>query len=408
MGCASSTQPLITTAGSEMLKAATNAVSDATKTAEGAVQGVKDTLGKNLIAVKENADNVMQDVKHEVDQTVREKAEMLEEAKNSLLSKLHLGQQTDAIADNSNDNGNCNGVSDASTLDVAKIGETEILNVTEKMNTTTSVQSAINRRSENVLMRNDSEADSLRTSTPEPEIEQALANVSVDDDNVSPPTPKPHFAELEKLTEESNQQQQRQQQQQLANVLTDSMPTTTTATDSIIIKEANNSEKEHVLAEQVTLLSDKTNKNTNNSSTEQLIIRKQRALGQGQGLERHRPATTEWERNADLLATLRKFNSHIANKHGNNLTRLPHSQCNGRRDGYHNENNDACDNLCNCLGSPLNIQSSSNMMHERRTVSSDKEYSNGFANLTTGRKFDYNYNRQRFSVSLQTAVVAIS
>uniref|UniRef100_A0A1B0A722 Uncharacterized protein n=1 Tax=Glossina pallidipes TaxID=7398 RepID=A0A1B0A722_GLOPL len=135
-----------------------------------------------------------------------------------------------------------------------------------------------------------------------------------------------------------------------------------------------------------------------------LIIRKQRSLEQV--LERQRPATTEWERNADLLATLRKFNSHIASKHGNNLTRVSYSQCNGRRsDGYHNENNDASDNSCNGFGSPLNLQSSSIMMHERRIVSSDKEYSNGFTNLSTttttttaGRKFDYNYNRQRLSI----------
>ncbi|XP_075163132.1 uncharacterized protein LOC142235759 [Haematobia irritans] len=201
MGCASS-NPMVQNAGSEMLKTATHVAEDATKTAEVAVQGVKDSMGKTLESAKETVTAKVEEVKHDVETTLKEKVQDLDEVKNNLLGKLNLNSHvsTGKVLETAE-----NSVM-AMQEDVIKAGEEEVEQVVDTLHTSTDTMLSKSNAMAPTLARTDTETDSLRTTTPEPEIERALANTKSnngnDDDEDNPPTPKPTLAELENLSHE--------------------------------------------------------------------------------------------------------------------------------------------------------------------------------------------------------------
>ncbi|XP_053957135.1 uncharacterized protein LOC128862500 [Anastrepha ludens] len=171
MGCASST-PMIATAGSDMLKAATHVASDAAKGAENAVEEVADSVGKTLDSAKETVGTAVTGIAHDLSNVFTEKSGELDTAKKQLLEHLHLGGAAETLEHTSETTGN---QLDTKALEAAARAPTP-----------------------------PPDLDSLKTSTPEPEIERAMANSHED----TPPTPKPTIAELEKLTAEVKQTSQ--------------------------------------------------------------------------------------------------------------------------------------------------------------------------------------------------------
>ncbi|XP_020716248.1 uncharacterized protein LOC101458476 isoform X2 [Ceratitis capitata] len=169
MGCASST-PMVATAGSEMLKAATHVAADAAKSAEHAVAEVNESVGKSLDTAKETVGTAVTGIAHDLGSVFTEKSGELDTAKNQLLERLHLGGAAGAN----------------------KALEQTVASTTANHLDASALEAAARAPTP------PPDLDSLKTSTPEPEIERAMANASED----TPPTPKPSIAELEKLTAE--------------------------------------------------------------------------------------------------------------------------------------------------------------------------------------------------------------
>ncbi|XP_017039572.1 uncharacterized protein LOC108086970 isoform X2 [Drosophila ficusphila] len=160
MGCASST-PMVATAGSEMLKAA----SHVKQKGEAAVQEASETLTTTLDTAKETVGTAVAGITNELGNAFKEGTQTLDEAKHKVMEGLHLEQPQE---------------SDSKT----DAGETTV--------------EMSNSRAPTPELQED--ADSLKTSTPEPEIERALAN-----EEESPPTPKPSLEEMVQLTAEVSQ-----------------------------------------------------------------------------------------------------------------------------------------------------------------------------------------------------------
>ncbi|XP_039966796.1 uncharacterized protein LOC120778839 isoform X2 [Bactrocera tryoni] len=236
MGCASST-PMIATAGSDMLKAATHAASDAAKGAEHAVEEVTETVGKTLENAKETVGTAVTGIAHDLGNVFTEKSGELDTAKNQLLERLHLGGATKAL-EHANE-------SAANHLD------------------TTALEMAARAPTP------PPDLDSLKTSTPEPEIERALANSHED----MPPTPKPTIAELEKLTAEVKQTTQ-----------------TTTALAATVTNGVAEAKESAELTTGTT------------AATEPAVDMVALLAAE------KRPGTTEWEKHADHLSKTRKMN----------------------------------------------------------------------------------------------------
>lgn len=160
-------------------------------------------MGKTLENAKDTVTTRVEEVKHDVETTLKEKVHDLDDAKNSLMGKLNLnisnGEKTvETVRDNV-----------VKTADEQTNKLTDTLEHSKEMVT----DLATGATGSAALHRNDTETDSLRTSTPEPEIERALANTKSnngdgdDDDDDNPPTPKPTFSELENLSHELLEQQ---------------------------------------------------------------------------------------------------------------------------------------------------------------------------------------------------------
>ncbi|KAM7356971.1 uncharacterized protein ACRADG_002521 [Cochliomyia hominivorax] len=233
MGCASST-PMIQTTGSEMLKAATHVASDATKTAEDAVEGIKDSVGKTLETAKDSVATTVESVKHEVEHVVKDKTEMLEDAKNSLMEKLHLKPNEQENKNNNENTSNENNSNSSSTTKDEEHDETkaETDEVKTQLNEnlkhsnssdgigdsaasdddnnieanvdkmTNSLEGSIEDTIKDVKeTHTDTEIDSLKTSTPETEIEQSMTKnqdkIKEDDDD-----DKSNISDLENLAAE--------------------------------------------------------------------------------------------------------------------------------------------------------------------------------------------------------------
>ncbi|XP_052846421.1 mucin-7 isoform X1 [Drosophila gunungcola] len=160
MGCASST-PMVATAGSEMLKAA----SHVKQKGEAAVEDASATLTTTLDTAKETVGTAVAGITNELGNAFKEGTQALDEAKHKVMEGLHL----------------------------EKPPETD-----EKPEAEEAVTVLISSRAATPQLQED--ADSLKTSTPEPEIERALAN-----EEESPPTPKPSLEEMVQLSAEVSQ-----------------------------------------------------------------------------------------------------------------------------------------------------------------------------------------------------------
>ncbi|XP_036337105.1 uncharacterized protein LOC118747225 [Rhagoletis pomonella] len=241
MGCASST-PMIATAGSDILKAATHAASDAAKGAEHAVEEVAENVGKTLDSAKESVGTAVTGIAHELGNVFTEKTGELDTAKNQLLERLHLGGGATKALEHSSE-------ATLNQLDTAAL-------------------EAVGRAPTPPL-----DLDSLKTSTPEPEIEQAMANSHED----TPPTPKPTIAELEKLRAEVKQTAQ----------------TTMAAATATTVTESHLAEGNRAPAEA---------SSGTTAATEPAVDIAARLAAE------KRPGTTEWEKHADHLSKTRKMN----------------------------------------------------------------------------------------------------
>ncbi|KAH8270460.1 hypothetical protein KR018_010246 [Drosophila ironensis] len=152
MGCASST-PMVATAGSEMLKAATHV----RQKGEAVVEDASQALTTGLETAKENVGSAVAGITNELGNAFKEGTQVLDEAKHKVMEGLHLETPLNP-------------------------GEPE---VSSSRAPTPQLQA---------------DADSLKTSTPEPEIERALAN-----EEASPPSPKPSLQEMAQLSAEVSQ-----------------------------------------------------------------------------------------------------------------------------------------------------------------------------------------------------------
>ncbi|XP_017121468.1 brain acid soluble protein 1 homolog isoform X1 [Drosophila elegans] len=160
MGCASST-PMVATAGSEMLKAA----SHVKQKGEAAVEEASATLTTTLDTAKETVGTAVAGITNELGNAFKEGTQALDEAKHKVMEGLHLEKPPESD---------------------------------EKPEAKEAAAKLSNSRAATPQLQED--ADSLKTSTPEPEIERALAN-----EEESPPTPKPSLEEMVQLSAEVSQ-----------------------------------------------------------------------------------------------------------------------------------------------------------------------------------------------------------
>lgn len=168
----------------------------------------------------------VESVKHEVENVVKEKSEMLDDAKTSLMEKLHLKQpENEGDGVDSNKNGEHIGKTETDELKTQfneSLKHSDVDN--NEANTGSKEESTTTKEiRERVLTRNNTETDSLKTSTPEPEIEEALAknHDTQDDEEDNAPTPKPTLSELENLSAEVLKQKQQQEQQEGTTMVND-------------------------------------------------------------------------------------------------------------------------------------------------------------------------------------------
>ncbi|KAH8375201.1 hypothetical protein KR200_006688 [Drosophila serrata] len=168
MGCASST-PMVATAGSEMLKAATHVK----QKGEAAVEDASQTLTTTLDTAKETVGTAVAGITNELGNAFKEGTQALDEAKHKVMEGLHLEQPSQE----SQEKPPAEDAGAAAAVDVAEMSSSRA--------PTPQLQA---------------DADSLKTSTPEPEIERALAT-----EDESPPTSKPSLEEMAQLSAEVSQ-----------------------------------------------------------------------------------------------------------------------------------------------------------------------------------------------------------
>ncbi|XP_034481517.1 uncharacterized protein LOC117787177 [Drosophila innubila] len=235
MGCASST-PMVATAGSEMLKAATHVAGDVKQKGEAALEDATETLNTTMDTAKETVSTAVAGITNELGNAFKDGTEKLDEAKHKVMEGLHLETRPD----------------------VGKTTEPEVLS------TSRAPTPAL-----------EADGDSLKTSTPEPEIERALANSSANEEE-APPTPKPSLQELAELSA------------QVGEVDAKVATATATAADAAAAATAA-------------------------ANVESRWYRRME-----NGDEQRRPSTTEWEKLADQLAKSRKFKPYESFAHSQN------------------------------------------------------------------------------------------
>ncbi|XP_017009425.2 microtubule-associated protein futsch [Drosophila takahashii] len=238
MGCASST-PMVATAGSEMLKAA----SHVKQKGEAVVEEASGTLTTTLDTAKETVGTAVAGITNELGNAFKEGTQALDEAKHKVMEGLHLEepQESDAKTDQGE-----------ATMSTSRAPTPQL---------------------------KEDDADSLKTSTPEPEIERALAN-----EEESPPSPKPTLEEMVELSAEVSQ---------VADAPAPAPPATESAPPAA---EAPAS-----------------------GSTAPVESRKVRRRGKDKrDKEQQRPSTTEWEKFADQLAKSKKFKPYESFAHSQN------------------------------------------------------------------------------------------
>lgn len=157
-----------------------------------------DNVQHSVEAAKEKVGHFLHDVQQDLHGGMKKKDERLEETADN--TKEELQSAHDSILDN-----------DLMTnLDKSAVMATATAAAAVSATTTATALATI-RTTANRTHNNETETDSLRTSTPEPEIEKALANIGTDEGEAGadrcPPTPEPHVAELEHLNKEMEERQ---------------------------------------------------------------------------------------------------------------------------------------------------------------------------------------------------------
>ncbi|KAH8322429.1 hypothetical protein KR067_004859 [Drosophila pandora] len=238
MGCASST-PMVATAGSEMLKAATHV----RQKGEAVVEDASETLTTGLDTAKETVGSAVAGITNELGNAFKEGSQVLDEAKHKVMEGLHLEQPQDSKEESAE------AEMSSSRAPTPKV---------------------------------EPDADSLKTSTPEPEIERALAN----EEEGSPPSPKPSFEEMAQLSAEVTQAAEASPSP--AAPAEESAPA---AVDPPAATESSAPVENHKVRRRFVDIKEE---------------------------EQRRPSTTEWEKFADQLAKSKKFKPYESFAHSQN------------------------------------------------------------------------------------------
>ncbi|XP_016990912.2 flocculation protein FLO11 [Drosophila rhopaloa] len=336
MGCASST-PMVATAGSEMLKAA----SHVKQKGEAAVEGASETLTTTLDTAKETVGTAVAGITNELGNAFKEGTQAVDEAKHKVMEGLHLEKPTESEA------------------------KTEAVETTAEISTSRAATPQIQE-----------DADSLKTSTPEPEIERALAN-----EEESPPTPKPSLEEMVQLSAEVSQ---------VADA-----PAVPATESSAPATEAPPTES--------------------SAPVETRKVRRKLVGKDKKGQEQQRPSTTEWEKFADQLAKSKKFKPYESFAHSQNKFSVYQDHTSLRDKPNHYDGHFSGGNSLSASQSDL----SSGHITPAPTRRGQREFakfvgseqpgsisrsSSRLSNAATSRTFDFNPQRERISLPVTTRI----
>ncbi|EDW73156.1 uncharacterized protein Dwil_GK17393 [Drosophila willistoni] len=341
MGCASST-PMVATAGSEMLKAATHVAGDVKQQGEAAMEDATEALTTTLDTAKETVSTAVAGITNELGNAFKDGTQALDEAKQKVLDGLHL--------------------------DTAEGGAQATGDALPEMSSS--------RAPTPQLVQAD--ADSLKTSTPEPEIERALAN-----QEESPPTPKPSLEELAQLSGQVE------------------VPVDAPTASEVISAPA---------PDPPTVDASATNSTTTTTTVERR--RQRRRRNEANEDEQRRPSTTEWEKFADQLAKSRKFKPYESFGHSQNQFSV-YQDYTSMRDKPHHYDGHFSDG--NSLSSASQSDLSSGHLTPAPVRRGQREYakfvgseqpasvsraSSRLSNASNARTFDFNPQRERISLPI--------
>ncbi|XP_043647693.1 serine/arginine repetitive matrix protein 2 isoform X1 [Drosophila teissieri] len=342
MGCASST-PMVATAGSEMLKAA----SHVKQKGEAVVEDASETLTTTLDTAKETVGTAVAGITTELGNAFKEGSQALDEAKHKVMEGLHLEEPR------------------------------------ESESKTDPVEAAMSSsRAPTPKLQEDT--DSLKTSTPEPEIERALAN-----EEESPPTPKPSLEEMALLSAEVSQASAADAPAADAPAPPAAEPSAAPATDAPATEAS--------------------------APVERRKVRRKFVERNKTDAEEHRPSTTEWEKFADQLAKSKKFKPYESFAHGQNKFSVYQDHTSLRDKPNHYDGHFSGGNSQSASQSDL----SSGHITPAPTRRGQREFakfvgseqagsisrsSSRLSNPATSRTFDFNPQRERISLSVATRI----
>ncbi|KAI8040886.1 hypothetical protein M5D96_006829, partial [Drosophila gunungcola] len=221
------------------------------------------------------------------------------------------------------------------------------------------------------------DADSLKTSTPEPEIERALAN-----EEESPPTPKPSLEEMVQLSAEVSQ-------------VAEEPTVAATAESSAPAAEAPPTES--------------------SAPVESRRVRRKSLGKDKKDQEQQRPSTTEWEKFADQLAKSKKFKPYESFAHSQNKFSVYQDHTSLRDKPNHYDGHFSGGNSQSASQSDL----SSGHITPAPTRRGQREFakfvgseqpgsisrsSSRLSNAASSRTFDFNPHRERISLPVTNRI----
>ncbi|XP_032575074.1 uncharacterized protein DDB_G0284459 isoform X2 [Drosophila sechellia] len=223
------------------------------------------------------------------------------------------------------------------------------------------------------------DTDSLKTSTPEPEIERALAN-----EEESPPTPKPSLEEMVLISAEVSQAVAAD-----APAPPAAEPSSAPATDAPATESS--------------------------AAVENRKVRRKLVKTKKKDEEEHRPSTTEWEKFADQLAKSKKFKPYESFAHGQNKFSVYQDYTSLRDKPNHYDGHFSGGNSQSASQSDLSsghITPAPSRRGQRefaKFVGSEQagsisRSSSRLSNAATSRTFDFNPQRERISLSLANRI----
>lgn len=176
-------------------------------------------MGKTLETAKDTVATTVESVKHEVENVVKDKTEMLEDAKNTLMEKLHL-KANESEGHHGHDDDDAGHKIEEKEEHVSKMETDELKtqlneNLKHSSDSKTEDEADVTKDiKEHTLKRIDTETDSLSTSITEPEIEQAFAkshdDIEKNEEELTPTTTK-NLTALDNLKAAALKLQQQQE-----------------------------------------------------------------------------------------------------------------------------------------------------------------------------------------------------